>query len=167
MVLSESSLKSTSLHDERLNLAWRLNASPSRSWSKPIMPVGKTLFMTWIIQFMNGNKSLCLISLNLVSNKSHILQFIFGPAATKLAEHPSVMQTSVYYHPLSFAETDQIYTTLLHVQKNGIKHCVLIKTLLSFSGTSPQMNQYRYTVSFLEEVQAHQRQHTTPFVLIW
>ena len=44
-----------------------------------------------------------------------------------------VMQTSVYYHPLSFAETDQIYTTLLHVQKNGIKYCVLIKTLLSFS----------------------------------
>ena len=96
------------------------------------MSLGKAFFMTWILQFMNDSKLLCIIFLNLVSNNRHIVQLILAPSADKLADHPRVMYSSVYSGPLSFAEIDQIYTTLLYVQKMGIKHCVLIKVSLSF-----------------------------------
>ena len=55
------------------------------------MSLGKAFFMTWILQFMNGSKLLCIISLNLVSNNRHIVQLILGPSADKLADHPRVM----------------------------------------------------------------------------
>ena len=38
----------------------RSNASPSTSWPRATMPLWKALFMTWILQFMNGNNIIFL-----------------------------------------------------------------------------------------------------------
>ena len=68
---------------------------------------------TWIVQFMNGDKPLCPISFNLVSNNRHYLTVNLHQMTSWL-EHPRVMDTFCLFSSSDITVNVPSDYTILH-----------------------------------------------------